>query len=186
MSKARKPSAAGFRVPALVRNNAAYRSRVENAIPAAILNCIVTTALADGIAPPTMTVAYTPAMRDLIAAVDDHFRGLPWPTRRLLIDAVDDVVAYAVTKNGVSMSPRSLVLACLYWLSPIAQNADRQRAVMNPAFLRAFPALLADAQGANDYVQCSEEAGWIAEIIRVRLESLGLFVGAAQPVGVAA
>ena len=177
---------ATFRIPALVRNSADYRARVENAIPASILNCVVTTALEGGKAPPSMAVAYAPVMRDLIVAFDDHFRDLPWPTRRLLISAVDGIVHFAVTKNGVSMSPRSLVLACLYWLSPIAQNADRCRAIMPPAFLRAFPALLADAQGASDFEQCSDEAGWIAEIIRVRLESLGLFVGAAQPVGVAA
>ncbi|MFC5353519.1 hypothetical protein [Azospirillum himalayense] len=185
MSKSRKPAATGFRVPALVRNNAAYRSRVENAIPAAILNCVVTTALAEGIAPPTMTVAYTPAMRDLIAAVDDHFRGLPWPTRRLPIDAVDDIVAYAVTKNGVSMYPRSLVLACLYWLSPIVADVGWQRRVMSPHFMRAFPVLLADAQDAADHEQSSDEAGWIAEIIRTRLEAIGLFT-ASHPVKEAA
>ncbi|WP_188260850.1 hypothetical protein [Azospirillum tabaci] len=168
---------AGFRIPALVRNNADYKARVENAIPASILNCVVTTALAEGKAPPSMAAAYAPVMRDLIVAFDDHFRDLPWPTRRLLIAAVDGIVHFAVTKNGVSMYPRSLVLACLYWLSPIVQSADRQRGIMNAAFLRAFPALLADAQGASDYEQCSDEGAWIAEIIRVRLESLGLFVG---------
>ena len=176
----------GFRVPALIRNSADYKARVENAIPAAILNCIATTALAEGKAPPSMTAAYAPVMRDLVVAFDDHFRDLPWPTRRLLIAAVDSIVQHAVTKNGVSMYPRSLVLACLYWLSPIVQDSDRQRGIMNAAFLRAYPALLADAQGANDFEQCSDEAGWVAEIIRVRLESIGLFVGAAQPVGVAA
>lgn len=182
MSKARKPAATGIQIPALVRNNSAYKTRVEDSIPASILNCIVTTVLAEGKATPRQKAVYDAALTDLTVSFDDHFRDLPWPVRKLLIEAVDGIVRHAVTKNGVSMCTTSLILAGLYWMAPVVEAPARRRAVMNAAFLRAFPVLLEEVQTSHDYETASDEAGWIAEVIRTRLEGLRLFAGQPQQV----
>lgn len=185
MSKPRKPAAPGFRVPALVRHSANYKARVENSLPSAILNCIVTTVVEEAQASPCQSVVYVSALRDLTVAVDDHFRDLPWQTRKLLLDAVDGIVHFAVKKNGVTMCSTSLVMGCLYWLAPIVEDAARSRAIMNAGFIRAFHKLMQQMEASKDYEQAKDEGAWIAEVIRVRMESLGLF-SAAQPVKEAA
>ncbi|MCW2242203.1 hypothetical protein [Azospirillum canadense] len=179
------PVPIAYQVPAFVRLSPEFTLRVERSIPACILNSVVRTILEFGNPTPRQRAFYSGVLTDLKIAFDEPFVGFSRPIRERLAEVADVAGRHAFARNSVSKAPLPIVLGCFYWLAPIVQDPQYRRAIMTAAFLRAFEALdeeiaagAAREDAADDFAACAEQGGWIAGIIRTRLEAAGLFLSA--------
>lgn len=128
----------------------------------------------------------------LWAASAEPFDGLPRDEATKAISAAYSIAVYAYDVPDQGRAYGSLFMAAVIWLSRILDTGYLEL-TEGSSFALAAQDLLEDLDRARQapenterFAKLEKAADKLATKMQARLESLGLFVGASQPVGVAA